>query len=110
MSFDNDTVLTGSGDGCVRIVSILPNRLLGVLGTHGDDDAIEAMALSGDRRALATVAHDGCVQLWNLASLHDDSEGDDEDAGDVDVADASAEAIAGAQAERAALRLCCAAN
>lgn len=48
MAFDEDTVLTGSQDGLIRIISILPNRMLGVVGEHGDFP-VEALALSHDR-------------------------------------------------------------
>jgi len=34
VGFDADTVLTGSADGLIRIVGILPNALLGVVGEH----------------------------------------------------------------------------
>jgi hypothetical protein len=33
---DEDTLITGSSDGLLRIVSILPNKMLGVLGEHAD--------------------------------------------------------------------------
>ena len=48
MAFDEDTVLTGSQDGLIRIISILPNSMLGVVGEHGDFP-VEALALSHDR-------------------------------------------------------------
>jgi WD40 repeat protein len=85
VSFDNDTILTGSGDGCVRVLAILPNKLLGVLGTHGDEESIVQMCLSHDKRVLATVGHDEYVQLWRLDVLHDDDDCaavvDDDDVG-----------------------------
>lgn len=34
VAFDDDTLLTGSSDGAVRVVGVLPNRLLGILGQH----------------------------------------------------------------------------
>lgn len=76
--FDEDTLITGSSDGGVRVVSILPNKLLAYLGLHAQDDTgfdlpVERLALSGDRRMLATTAHDNCVQLWDLKMLHDDA-------------------------------------
>ena len=47
VAFDEDTVLTGSQDGLIRVISILPNRMLGVVGEHGDFP-VEALALSHD--------------------------------------------------------------
>ncbi len=52
MAFDEDTVLTGSQDGLIRIISILPNSMLGVVGEHGDFP-VETLALSHDRCAQA---------------------------------------------------------
>jgi len=34
LAYDEDSVLTGSSDGLIRILSIQPNRMLGVLGEH----------------------------------------------------------------------------
>ena len=93
VAFDEDTVLTGSQDGLIRVISILPNRMLGVVGEHGDFP-VEALALSHDRcvcsltemsslwvllpstcgahfpvEALA-LSHDRCISsLTELASL-----------------------------------------
>ena len=52
MAFDEDTVLTGSQDGLIRVISILPNQMLGVVGEHGDFP-VENLALSQDRCILA---------------------------------------------------------
>lgn len=46
---DEETVFTGSSDGMIRIVQILPNRLLGVVGEHSDCP-VERMTLSPDRK------------------------------------------------------------
>lgn len=35
LKFDEDVLLTGSSDGLIRVVSIHPDKLLGVLGDHG---------------------------------------------------------------------------
>lgn len=44
VKFDEDTVITGSSDGVVRILNVLPNKLLGVVGEHVDMP-IEKLAL-----------------------------------------------------------------
>lgn len=81
---DEDTVLTGSSDGIVRIISILPNKMLGVVGEHGDMP-VERMALSRDRTVLATASHDHTIKLWDVKYLFDEMgvrgrlEGGDED-------------------------------
>ena len=45
VAFDEDSVVTGSQDGLIRLISILPNRMLGVLGEHGDLP-VESLAVS----------------------------------------------------------------
>ena len=42
---DDNTIVTGSSDGLIRVVQIGPNRLLGVIGDH-DDFPVERMASS----------------------------------------------------------------
>lgn len=34
VKLDEDTIVTGSSDGMLRVVSIQPNKLVGVLGEH----------------------------------------------------------------------------
>jgi WD40 repeat protein len=48
IAFDDDTIITGSSDGMLRVLNVLPNKLLGVIGSH-DEFPVEAMALSSDR-------------------------------------------------------------
>ncbi|GLC46097.1 hypothetical protein PLESTB_001033100 [Pleodorina starrii] len=84
VAFDEDTLLTGSSDGGVRVVGVLPNRLLGILGQHNGDFPVERLALSSDRRVLASTSHDAAVKLWDLAVLHDDEGDDDEEGGGED--------------------------
>jgi hypothetical protein len=111
VKFDEDTVITGSSDGLLRVLNILPNKLIGVLGAHADDMPVERLALSQDRAVLASMSHDSCVKLWDLSVLQDDSgeEGDSssewEEAGSeeaADGADASAQQQDGGPAAAAA--------
>ena len=76
----------------VRVVSVLPNRILGVTAEH-NGQPIECMALGdtvalGGRQALASAAHDGVIRLWDVdgvgarggsASTHDDDDSGDSD-------------------------------
>ena len=48
LKFDEDTLLTGSSDGAIRIVSVQPNKLLGLIGAHAELP-VECLALSADR-------------------------------------------------------------
>ena len=42
LKIDEDTICTGSEDGVLRVVQVLPNRFLGVVGMH-DDFPVEVM-------------------------------------------------------------------
>jgi hypothetical protein len=95
VTYDEDTIITGSSDGALRIINILPNKLLGVLGEHEEEMPVERLALAGDKSLLASMSHDACVKLWDLSILQDD-EGDDEDEDAAADEDASAAAAAGA--------------
>lgn len=72
VKFDEDTIITGSSDGLLRVINILPNKLLGVLGAHADDMPVERLALAGDKAVLASMSHDSCVKLWDLSVLQDE--------------------------------------
>eukprot|EP00038_Savillea_parva_P003202 m.122323 g.122323 ORF g.122323 m.122323 type:complete len:313 (-) comp11103_c0_seq4:147-1085(-) len=67
-----DTVATGSSDGMVRLVDIMPHRIRGVLGEH-DGFPVEALALSGDGELLASCSHDQAIKFWNVKGLGDSS-------------------------------------
>lgn len=73
VKLDEDTIVTGSSDGMLRVCSIQPNRLLGVLGAHADYP-IEHLALSGDGAVLASASHDQTVKLWDLEAEYEAGE------------------------------------
>lgn len=50
LKLDEDTVITGSGDGVIRVLSVQPHALLGVLGEQQQEGGCERLALSHDRR------------------------------------------------------------
>ncbi|KAI9179522.1 WD repeat-containing protein jip5 [Blastocladiella emersonii ATCC 22665] len=72
----DDLVVSGCSDGMIRVLSIFPNKLLGVVGEH-EDFPVESLAASHDKKWLASCSHDATVQLWSLAFL-DDNDDDDE--------------------------------
>ena len=95
LKIDESTIATGSSDGIIRVIGILPNKLLGVIGDHGEFP-IEQLDLSWDSRWMGSVSHDGTVRLWNVGELYgvpgdygrvDDDDEEEEEAG---VADATA--------------------
>lgn len=105
---DGDTLLTGSSDGLIRVIGLLPNRLLGVLGVHGDDGSpVERLAVGGNGggegacpglRALASSGHGECVRLWDLGCFFE--EDDDEEGEDGEEDKERQEAAAGAAAAK----------
>lgn len=77
---DEDTICTGSSDGIIRLVTILPNKFEGVIGAHGEDFPIERLRLSYDNTWLASCAHDNSVRFWDVRFLFNETiEDDDQD-------------------------------
>ncbi|KAJ3352172.1 WD domain repeat-containing protein 55 [Allomyces javanicus] len=85
----DDMVVTGCADGLVRVLSIHPNKLLGVLGAH-DEFPIESLAQSHDKRFLVSCSHDHTIRFWNASILHDSGSDDDEPEGQEEGADPAA--------------------
>ncbi|KAG0266412.1 WD domain repeat-containing protein 55 [Actinomortierella ambigua] len=89
---DEDTVVTGSSDGLIRVIDILPNKFQGIVGEH-ENYPIECLRLSHDRTFLASSSHDDTVRFWDIRYLttergdgdeDDDSEEAKEETGDKD--------------------------
>ena len=76
---DEHTVVTGSSDGMLRIVSCLPNQLLGLVGEHGDFP-IESVRMSRNKNFLASASHDNRIKFWNIDYLFEDEEDEGEQA------------------------------
>ncbi|XP_074641045.1 WD repeat-containing protein 55-like [Tubulanus polymorphus] len=68
IAISDDIVCTGSMDGVIRAVHILPNRFLGVVGEH-NDFPVENLSLSHDEKLLASCAHDGKIKFWNVEDV-----------------------------------------
>jgi WD40 repeat protein len=75
---DEDTLLTGSSDGLVRLVQIHPDKLIGVLGDH-DGYPIERLEFNSTRSFVGSVSHDPFIRLWDARVLqeHGDDDGDE---------------------------------
>ncbi|EKM57078.1 uncharacterized protein PHACADRAFT_27815 [Phanerochaete carnosa HHB-10118-sp] len=73
------TVLTGSSDGFLRAVQILPTKLLGVVADHGTFP-VERIAVDrrGEGRWIASSGHDEVLKLTDLREVFED-DGDEED-------------------------------
>ncbi|KAL6083411.1 hypothetical protein STEG23_013159 [Scotinomys teguina] len=59
---------TGSTDGIIRAVNILPNRVVGTVGQHAGEP-VEALALSHCGHFLASSGHDQRLKFWNMTQL-----------------------------------------
>lgn len=67
VKLDENTLITGCADGCIRMVSLLPNQILGILGEHATGhSAVERLALSGDKTLLASCSYDSTVCVFQL--------------------------------------------
>lgn len=78
LSVDDDTIVTGSSDGILRLLTIKPNKLVGVLGEH-DDFPVERLAWSRDKRYIGSVSHDQSVKFWDVAYLFQEDEESEEE-------------------------------
>ena len=76
LKVDEDTILTGSSDGVVRLVQIHPDKLLGVLGDH-DGFPIEKLQFNSSRKVVGSVSHDNLIRLWDSQMLLDEDDEDD---------------------------------
>jgi len=68
LKVDEDTVLSASGDGLIRVVQLQPHKLLGVVGEHGDFP-VEVLAYNHDHSILASSSHDSAVKFWDIRSV-----------------------------------------
>jgi hypothetical protein len=73
------SVLTGSNDGLIRLASIQPNRLVGIIGVHGTS-CIESMDMNHTKTLLASCSHDNTVKFWDIAELFDETVDEELDA------------------------------
>ncbi|RKP20513.1 WD40 repeat-like protein [Rozella allomycis CSF55] len=62
---DHSRALTGAADGVIRLIEVLPNRIIKAIGIHGDDP-IEGMAVSSDASFVATISHDSFVKFHDI--------------------------------------------
>ncbi|XP_073110082.1 WD repeat-containing protein 55-like [Elaeis guineensis] len=70
LKFDEDTLISGSEDGVIRLVGILPNRIIQPLNEHSEYP-IERLGFSNDRKFLGSISHDQMLKLWYLQELLD---------------------------------------
>lgn len=93
LKIDENTILTGSSDGSIRVVQIHPDKLLGVLNDGDTRDSnssdsnfnghggypVEKLAYNSNKDVVGSVSHDNFVRLWDARILKDDSDDDQDD-------------------------------
>ncbi|EJD51834.1 WD40 repeat-like protein [Auricularia subglabra TFB-10046 SS5] len=86
VALTSDVILTGSSDGLIRAVQILPNKFLGAIADHGDFP-VERLALDRNKKWLASASHDESLKLTDVHDALEDSdeEGEGEEGESVDV-------------------------
>ena len=72
-TLDDDTVLTGSSDGLIRVVQLFPHKLLGIVADH-DGMPVEVMRRKGN--FIASLGHGSECKLTDLRPL---LEGDEDE-------------------------------
>ena len=97
IAIDEETVLTGSSDGLIRVVGIQPNKFLGVLGEHSEFD-IERLVMRKDKAYVASISHDPQIKIWSTSALLGDDDDGDTD-GDTDDDDRGTPAEAAREAD-----------
>jgi len=73
---DEDTICTASSDGLIRICSILPNKMLGIIGEHGEFP-VEKIRLSRENYFLGSCSHDNTVKFWAVKYLFEENKNND---------------------------------
>lgn len=68
VSVTENLLCTGSTDGIIRAVNILPNRVVGTVGQHAGQP-VEELALSHCGHFLASSGHDQHLKFWDMTQL-----------------------------------------
>ena len=73
VKYDEDILITGCEDGQIRAVSVLPNEIIAILGEPlepGEEVfGIQKVALSHDRKLLASCTLDNMVKIIDVSHL-----------------------------------------
>ena len=73
ISYDRDIVITGCEDGLIRAVSVLPNKIIAILGDTLDPSEevfhIQKVTLSHDKNLLASCTLDDMVKIIDVSNL-----------------------------------------
>ncbi|KAK8577894.1 hypothetical protein V6N13_076570 [Hibiscus sabdariffa] len=73
LKLDEDRLITGTENGLISLVGILPNRIIQPIAEHSEYP-VEGLAFSHDRRFLGSISHDQMLKLWDLNDILQSSE------------------------------------
>nr|GMD24691.1 WD repeat-containing protein 55 [Ipomoea batatas] len=68
LKLDEDRVITGSENGLISLVGILPNRVIQPIAEHSEYP-VERLAFSYDKKFLGSISHDQTLKLWDLDEI-----------------------------------------
>ena len=74
LAVEGDALATGSSDGLIRLVTVDPDKLVGVLGEHNGDEPVERLRWSRDRRIIGSSGHDETLRFWDVAYLFEEDD------------------------------------
>lgn len=80
VKIDENTICTGSSDGLIRLISLSPYTLLGIVGDHGNFP-VERLELASDKSKIMSCSHDNLVRVFDISDLFEADDDDDENAG-----------------------------
>jgi WD repeat-containing protein 55 len=71
----HSTILTGSSDGLIRVVQLLPTKLLGIVTDHGDYP-VERIVIdhAGEGRWVGSIGHEDVLKLTDLKDVFEDED------------------------------------
>ncbi|KAJ3032106.1 WD domain repeat-containing protein 55 [Rhizophlyctis rosea] len=75
---EEQTIFTASSDGIIRTLGIMPNRLIGVCGEHGELP-VERIRLTHDKQWVGSCGHDQTIKFWSSKVEEKDEDGDEEE-------------------------------
>ncbi|KAK9129171.1 hypothetical protein Sjap_009658 [Stephania japonica] len=68
LKLDEERVITGSENGIISLVGILPNRIIQPIAEHSEYP-VERLAFSHDRKYLGSISHDKMLKIWDMDDL-----------------------------------------